>query len=152
MATPYSDVYDLFLQRIKDWRLDSFYNTDPTGFKTYLKGFLVLAVPYYEEVCQQSLARDDSAETFDEDLTDANKEILSMGMAIAWLEKSVQDVRQMELHIADKDFKTYSEAQNLRAKEERLEVLREQYSQRVTETAWYGYDMTNWLAGNFSGD
>ena len=149
MTTSYSLIYDLFLMQIKDWKLDTLYASSVTDFETYLQGFLVLAIPGFTEFCDQSLARDDGVGEFTEDLTDKNKIFLSQMMTERWLDKEVQDIRQVNLHVTDKDFKTYSEGQNLREKSNYLVLIREKISQSLVEYAWYGKDMTNWLAGTF---
>lgn len=151
MTTPYSDIYDLFLQQIKDWKLDALYTADPMDFEVYLEGFLVLSLPSFLEHCDQDLTRDDSTRIFTETLTDENKVILSMKMTEQWLMKEVQDIRQMNLHVTDKDFKTFSEAQNLREKSNYLITIRERISQAVTEYSWYNNDWTSWIAGEFLG-
>jgi len=149
MATTYAEIYDLFLIQIKDWKLVQLYATSPTDFATYLKGFLILAVPSFSDFCSQSLARNDTTVTFTETLTDVNKEILSLLMVEKWLEKEIQDIRQMALHVQDKDFKTYSEAQNLKEKSEYLSMTREKISQKITEQAWLNNNWESWHNGIF---
>lgn len=135
MATDYSDIYDLFLQRVKDWKLDALYTSDPTTFETYLEGFLVLSVPLFYE-SDQSLARDDTLKQFTEDLSDANKEILSMLMVLKWFEKETQNITQFTMALQDKDFKRYAEANNLKSKEEWMIFIEEQKDQRILEYSW----------------
>jgi len=151
VTTAYSSIYDLFLQQIKDWKLDALYSADPTEFEIYLEGFLILVLPAFAEHCDQDLSRDDDARLFTEDLTDENKSILAMMMTEQWLMKEVQDIRQMNLHIVDKDFKTFSEAQNLREKSNYLITIRERISQTINEYSWYNNDWTAWISGDFIG-
>jgi len=152
MTTDYSEVYDLFLQQIKDWKLDALYTADPSYFETYLQGFLVLAIPGFTEYSDQDLTRDDDTNKFTETLTDENKTILSLMMVEQWATKELQDIRQSNLHVQDKDFKTFSESQNLREKSNYLITLREKISQTITEYAWLNNDWTSWLSGEFSGE
>jgi len=150
MTTPYSSIYDLFLVQIKDWKLDALYNTSETEFETYLQGFLILGIPEFTEFCDQSLVRDDDAGTFTEDLTDKNLQMLSKYMIRAWLFKEIQDVRQIKLHVGDKDFRIASEANNLRAKESYMILTEENISQALIEYSWYGKDFTGWVDGIFA--
>lgn len=149
MTTAYADIYDLFLIQIKDWKIDALYASNVSDFSTYLKGFLVLTIPEFTVFSDQSLERDDSASTFDEDLTDKNKQMLASLMIQKWLEKEIQDIRQMNLHITGRDYKTYSEAQNLRGKSDYLILVREDNDQAISDYAWNGQDFTDWIAGDF---
>ena len=74
-----------------------------------------------------------------------------MMMAEKWMTKEVQDIRQLKLHVQDKDFKTFSESQNLREKSNYLITIRERISQTITEYAWFNNDWTSWFSGDFSG-
>ena len=64
--------------------------------------------------------------------------------------KEVQDVNQMNLHLQDRDFKVYSESQNLKEKSLHLDKTKEYNSQTMTV---YSYskstDWANWLSGTF---
>ena len=150
MTTPYSTVFDSFLMRIKDWKLDTLYNTSLEDFETYLQGFLVLTIPAFTEFCDQSLARNDSTSLFTEDLTDKNIQMLSDMMVEKFLKKEINDVRQMKLHVGDKDFRIASEANNLRSKESYLILKLEEISQSLIEYSWYGKDFTDWTNGVFA--
>jgi len=132
-----------------DWKLDNFYTADPTGFDEYLQGFLVLGIPTFETFCDQSLDRNDTTALFTEDLTDDNVNILSLTMLVAWMQKEKNDIRQMSLHISDKDFKTYSEANNLRAKNENYIIAKEELSQLIIDYTWQRADFTSWVSGDF---
>lgn len=150
MTTPYSDVFDLSMVQIKDWKLDALYDTSVSSFETYLQGFLVLSIPEFDEFCDQSLSRDDSAKTFDEDLTDKNKIMLSNILIKHWFKKEIQDIRQIKLHVGDRDFRIASEANNLRAKESYLVLKIEEISHDLIEYDWYGKDFTDWVNGTFA--
>ena len=150
MGTEFSDVFDLFMVQIKDWRLQSLYESSVLDFEMYLTGFLVLSIPKFEETCTQSLLFNKTEKKFDEDLTISNQTILAGLMVERWMEKEVQDINQMSLHLQDRDFKVYSESQNLKEKSFHLDKLREVNSQAITS---YSYSKTanwaNWISGSF---
>ncbi len=155
MPTAYSDINDLFLQQVNDYRLTSLYNSDilndTTNLDTYLMGFMVLAIPEFSGCTQDLSLRDDTSTfTFTETLTDENKKMLSRLMLKVWLGKEVRDVLQMRSKIQT-DFKTYSEAQNLREKQNSLNILREELSQELIDYYYKNNDWSDWYAGNFSG-
>ncbi len=150
MGSKFSEIFDLFMVQVKDWRLQSLYESSTLDFEVYLSGFLMLSIPQFEEVCNQSLAHNEESKEFTEVLTLDNKTILSKLMVEKWLEKEVQDVNQMNLHLQDRDFKVYSESQNLKEKSLHLDKTKEYNSQTMTV---YSYskstDWANWLSGTF---
>lgn len=150
MGTEFSDIFDLFMVQIKDWRLQSLYESSVLDFEVYLSGFLKLSIPQFEDVCNQSLAYDNTTKTFTETLANNNQVILAKLMVEKWLEKEVQDVNQMNLHLQDRDFKVYSESQNLKEKSLHLDKTKEYNSQAITS---YSYskstDWADWYVGTF---
>lgn len=149
MTTPYSDIFDLALMQIKDWKLDALYEVSVESFKTYLQGFLVLSIPEFETYSDQSLERDDESKTFSEDLTDKNKVMLSNILIVHWFEREINDIKQFKLHFGTKDFRILSEANNLRAKESYLVLKKEEINQDILDYAWHGQDFTDWIAYDF---
>lgn len=150
MGSSFSEIFDLFMVQIKDWRLQSLYESSQLDFEVYLSGFLVLSIPQFSLVCNQDLSYSEESKSFTSDLTLDNKVILSKLMVEKWLEKEVQDVNQMNLHLQDRDFKVYSESQNLREKSLHLDKTKEYNSQAMTV---YSYakstDWANWFSGTF---
>jgi hypothetical protein len=128
-GTEFAQVLDSFMQRVQDYKLVILYNTSVTDFQTYCESFLLDAVEEFSPICDQSLAN--SSSTFTETLTQKNIRILSMLMTRYWLQKEVNDVRQMSLHLQDKDFRTFSEANHLREKQAKYNSLREELSQEL---------------------
>jgi len=148
MTTSYSDVYDLFTVKIQDWKLEKLYAIDPDSFETVLHGYMVVSIPQFRN-CDQSLARNDSMGVFIETLTEKNKNMLASIMVEKWLEKEVNDIRQMRLHVQD-DFKTYSEAQNLKEKAFHWSQVIELNSQALVDYSLDNNNMwSDWIAGNF---
>ena len=153
MTTDYSDVYDLFITSVKDWKLDALYESSPVDFETYLQRFLIDAVASFEDVCNQSLEKDDANSLFTDDLTQRNQLLLADLMIEEWLNKEIKDIKQFNLHVLDRgDFKLYSEAQNLKAKEASLSEVRETNSQKISDYMWrsddYSY-LDSWIGGSF---
>lgn len=150
MATPYTDVYDLFMQQIKDYSLVDLYNLSDTDFETYLQGFLVLAINDFVHICSQDLTdRNDTTGTFNIDLAEEHQVLLSKFMTKHWLGKEVRDVLQMNLNLTDRDFKHYSEAQNLKAKQDFLMMVTEECSQSLVDYGFRGVDWSSWASGEF---
>ena len=149
MATTYSEIYDLALITIRDYKLDELYDLNPTDFETYLKGFLIRAIPKFTN-CQQDLDdRDDVADTFNITLTTKEQDILASLLINQWLNKEIQDVTQFNLHLNDTDFKHYAEGQNLKEKQNKFDENREIVNQDMVDYGLKNVDWTSWANGNF---
>jgi hypothetical protein len=117
------------MMNITDFRLVTLYNTSVSDFETYLQVWLLNAVEEFSPICDQNLAY--SGSNFTLTLTQKNIRLLALLMTRYWLKKEVDDVRQMQLHLIDKDYKVYSESQNMREKQAKYNSLREELSQEL---------------------
>lgn len=138
MSTPFTDIYDLFMGSITDHSLITLFNTSETDFNTYLEMWLVPSIGEFA-TCDQSLAY--SSSSFTETLTQKNQNILMLLMKKRWLEKNVDNILQMDNFVQGGDYKTFSAAQNMKAKQDRLIQLKEEVSQKLVE---YGLGVTDW--------
>lgn len=150
MTTPLSDVYDLFMQIVTDYRLIDLYSSSEEDFEVYLQAWLNFAINDFYS-CDQDLTYDESTNCFDESLSSQNKVVLAHLMAKWWLQKVVSDVTQMNLHITDRDFKMASEAQNLREKASYLNSMKETCSQLLNDYYYQRVDWDSWLNQDFAG-
>ena len=55
----------------------------------------------------------------------------------------------MNLHVTDRDFRVYSESQNMREKQNRLILDLEDLSQLLVDYGLVNTDWSAWLNGNF---
>lgn len=146
--TPLSEIYDLFLMQVTDYRLTALWDISPEELENYLEGFLVMAIADFM-YCKEDLSFDSAAKKFDNELSLEVKVILSTLMRKAWLQKLVNDITQMNLHITDRDFKTASEAMNLREKSTHLNHVKEECSQLLSDYEYKHNDWDSWFAQNF---
>lgn len=140
-GTPFTSVYDLFMQLQNDYRLVALYQASETNFNIYLESWLLFAINKFS-VCNQSLAF--SSQTFTETLTQENILMLAQLMVEFWLLKEINDITQMNLHVQDNDFKTFAESQNLKEKRDLLNVTRENLSQLLIDYSYKNNDWANW--------
>jgi hypothetical protein len=141
MANTYvSEVYDLFMQLVNDYRLIDLFNTSEPDFENYLQAWLEYSIAEFS-ICDQALDYDEETGLFTVILTRENKIILATLMMKYWLQKNVNDITQMNLHVTDRDFKVASESMNLREKASYLNVIKEQCSQLLQD---YGYKRVTW--------
>lgn len=151
MATPYSDVFDQFYMFLKDYRLKILMDSSIENFENYLIGWLKPAiVEFTRNHCVQDLSqRDDTARTFNIDLTDETLVILARLMVRYWFEKEVHDVEQFRLVVQDRDFKRVSENMALQSKQATLDKIKEDIYQDLTVYGYNHLDWSKWYAGNF---
>jgi hypothetical protein len=140
MATSFSTIYDQFMMFVTDYKLINLYNSSVPNFETYLQGFLIPAITDFKN-CDQSLSY--ATSSFTETLTEKNVKILALLMKRYWLTKEIDDIKQMNLHVTDKDFKIFAESNNMLAKQKRLVLEQEELSQVLVD---YGLDVVDWSA------
>jgi hypothetical protein len=156
MPTLFEDIYDLFLISVRDFKLDklSQYSeqNSTNDFETYLQGFLLRSCHHFTN-CTKDLTDYVLTPTaqFNQTLSLREQNILADLMVIAWFDKELNDVSQFSLHLSNSDFKTYSEAQNLKEKSERADRLREKISQDMVDYGLLNVDWNSWASGNFYG-
>jgi len=151
MATTYDEIYDLALVSIRDYKLDELFNISEPDFKTYLKGFLIRAIPKFTNSRQDLDDRDDVLDTFNITLTTKEQDILATLLTNQWLEKEIKDVTQFNLHLNDTDFKHYAESKNLQEKQNLHDKTRERVNQDMTDYGLKQIDWQAWANGNFFG-
>jgi hypothetical protein len=143
-GTTFSQIFDMFMMTVKDSRLVDLYNQSTTNFETYLTPWLNSSIAEFYN-CDQSLAN--SSSTFTETLTQKNIDMLVSLMKKHWFEREIDDVNQMKLHLQNnKEFKSYSEAQNLDAKLRRYREMKEEISQNLVNYSLANDEMwTDWV-------
>lgn len=150
MATTLAEIYDIFMMQVTDYRLTALFNTSETDFENFLQAWLDHAIVDFS-ICDQDLDFDDDTKLFPVVLTRKNKIVLATLMKKWWMEKNVNDVTQMNLHITDRDFKVASEAQNLREKMAALNSTRETCSQMLVDYGYSNVAWADWYAGDTAG-
>jgi len=143
MGTSYSNIFERFSMKVQDYNLDKLFLSSVSNWENYILGFLKSAIPRFSK-CQQDLTdRTDSSKTFNITLSEIEEEILSLLMVAEWMEKEVRDIKNIRLALNDTGaMKRYSEAQNLREKENSLSNLRERADKLIVEYSFNEYDFT----------
>lgn len=149
--TTLSEIYDIFMVAISDYRLIDLFNSSQEDFENYLQPWLESAITDFENICDQNLNFDNGTKEFPVILTRVNKILLSKLMVKYWLQKEVNDVTQFNLHVTDRDFKVASEAQNLREKASYLNIVKEDCSQLLQDYGYKRVDWNSWINQNFLG-
>ena len=150
MTTHAREIYDLFLQQVSDYRLEVLFETSEEDFENFLEAWLIFS---YSEFSNLDIDFDFDTDTgvFSRKLNLQEKSILATLMMRYWLQKLVNDVTQINLHIADRDFRVASEAMNLREKTVYLNTVKEQCSQMLSDYSYRKNDWESWNNQNFGG-
>jgi|WetSurMetagenome_2_1015567.scaffolds.fasta_scaffold10985_4 hypothetical protein len=150
MGTESSEIFDLFMLLQTDYRLNSIYtNSGSSLFGDYLQPWLLFAINDFDGICRESLNYDVTTQIFTNTLSQQTKLILAQLLVRYWIQKEVQDIVQMRLHIQDKDFKTFAEANNLKEKQNLYNQKREELSQILTNYELKNTDWIDWKLQNF---
>jgi hypothetical protein len=149
MPTSASDIYDLFMAQIKDYKLTALYQDSEEDFLTYMQGFLIPSLAEFSAYTTSDLTFDTVTGEIAGVLTNVEQNILAKMMHKFWLTKETHDIMQMNLHVQDRDFKVFAEANNLSAKENALVNLKEEVSQMVVDYGYKSNDWTSWFNGVF---
>jgi len=150
MGTTLTQVMDIFLSSIADYKLDTIYNASGSQvLNQYCEPWVLKAIMDFSPYCNQDLAYtvvSGSADgEFAQDLTMENQILLSMHLELYWLEKGIQDQRTLANTFGDRDFKPFSPAQNIRERTAYLNVKKEHLSQRLISYSYaHNVDWSSW--------
>jgi hypothetical protein len=152
MSTDVNNIFDLFSTLQDDWRLTTLFVTSGSdAYATYLTPWLMFSCDDFSPICDQSLIFSSGSTSFVTDLTQENQNILAQLMTKYWLQKEVQNILQMSNSIQDRDFKTYSQAQNLSAKKDLYNAKLEELDRLLGRYEQRRINWANWKNQNFDG-
>lgn len=155
--TTFNNVIDraMFLQQ--DYRLDKLYVNDNASFTMFITQFLLNSIDTFDGVLDSLSYHNEQVEqseelvdiyVFDRDLTSKEIYILALGISIEWMSNNLLDITQMNLHLSTRDFKAFSEANNLQRKSEVLNTMRENYYKNITDYQLNNISSLPFFGGN----
>lgn len=136
--TSYFEIVELVLSLTKSYEIDGIFD------KYGEDGLLQLLLPYFKFASGElensdsgiDTSRDDGMSQFNTKLSDGEQLIFCKYILIGYLTKDKNDILQMRLHLQDGDFKTFAEANNLSAKTNSLEILKEEVGWNVKKAEY----------------
>ena len=136
--TNFKVVYDRAMGRLRDYRLDNLFIKDEDAFYGFMRQKLYESIDTFNGCLSDLTYHSETVGAvtewyFDSTLTTKETSILAYGLIIAWMEQNMLDITQMNLHLSTKDFKNFSESQNLKQKSETLDKMREDMAREITE-------------------
>ena len=151
--TTFNNVIDraMFLQQ--DYRLDKLYVNDNKSFTMFITQFLLNSIDTFDGVLDSlsyhsEVIDDNTIYIFDRELTSKEIYILALGISIEWMSNNLLDITQMNLHLSTRDFKAFSEANNLQRKSEVLNTMRENYYKNITDYQLNNISSLPFFGGN----
>lgn len=112
MATPYSDIYNIFLDKVTDYDIAKLFETDA---EEILRRLLKTACRQFHDVCREDLYKlNEIDESFEETLSVDSQEILAELMVVEWLKPRLYKSEFFENALGTKDFSTFSPANLLK--------------------------------------
>ncbi len=111
MSTPFSNIFDRFLTKITD---HSYSNLTELELEDILVKFLKTSSIKFGK-CKKDLSdRDDDLKQFNENLSEIEEEIISIGMVVEYLNGHLVNLELLKQAMGSKDFKMYSQAEHLK--------------------------------------
>jgi hypothetical protein len=143
MGTPYSTIFDAYFTKVKD----DFYDTlDKIELEIELIQIMKAALPRFLYPKVDLEDRDDVTQVFNEDLTNAEVQIIATLMNQVWVEKQISDIEITRQVFKDHDFQLTSQASHLRS----LLVLQSTLESQVTRMM-HNYSKVKNREPDFSG-
>lgn len=115
-----------------------------------IEGFMIRGLPNFTN-CKKDLSnRDDNARVFNIGLTDLEKSIIADWTVLTWLDKEINDVRQITGMIQNKvEANRYSEANLLKEKTNHKVQLQEDVNKKQTEYDFLNIPWKDWMNGDY---
>lgn len=134
MATPFSVLYQKFLNKITDYDLNSL---PQVNLESIMFGFLESSIPRFRK-CKNNLNDyDKTLQQFNSDLSIDEIEIMANWMKYQWLDQQVMRIELLKQSLSSKDFSMYSQANHL----DKVTLLKEQiYVETNQMIVDYSYD------------
>lgn len=142
MGTLFEEIYDYSLSVINDYKLNELAKKDYEAFLLYWETILINVIPEFDG-CLKSLeyeyveiqVNEDKKRipVFIETLENKEKSILGKLMVICWFTGKIQDVTQFQGSLSTREFKKFSEANNLKQKSVYLDGLITKCEQEITD-------------------
>lgn len=138
MATPYSKVRLKFLEKISDFNISEFIDSEKDAI---IDGYMISSCSHFDK-CKVDLSdRDDALEEFNGNLTDKIIEIIVEGMIVEWLKPKVLHTDNLSNFLNGKDLSLASAPSAiLKEVKDTLKMSREEFKRLIKE---YSYNSSN---------
>ena len=147
--TSAEEIYKMFLFAAQDPKIKNIFESNPEIGEDMLQHFLMTAISKFYNCIKPIMEFNTETNEFPCILDLREKNILKDWMVIAWLDFVTNDVLQINWTLNDLDFKHTSEGQNLTAKSNYSDKLREKVVQDMVDYGYKNAPFKEWAVGNY---
>ena len=141
MATPYSDVHQVFISKITAYSLLNYTYVER---EELLLPYLKSACSKFKNVCKIDISdRDDDLQQFNQDLDEDVIEILAIGEAYYWLSPKVLNEENLYNMMGTKDYSIHSPANLLKELRLLRDELKKEFKQEIINYSYINSDLSN---------
>jgi len=140
MATPYSAVVNIFINKISDYDLPKFSDIER---EEILNSYLVSSCAKFFRVCKVDLTdRDENLKQFNQTIDDEVIDILSELMIVEWLKPKLASSEKLKNCLNTKDYSMYSPANLLKETRETFELCKKESKKLINNYSFANADFT----------
>lgn len=149
-VTTFEELYELFLSKVQDYRLRNAFLSDVNIATAMCYKYLIQAISKFTS-CRNDIQHPNTElAQFNCTLSVDEKNILTDLMVESWIDRNIQDLTQININLNDSTFKHASEANNLNAKMELRDRLREIVHQSMWMYDFNNTDFNTWVSGEYN--
>lgn len=138
MATPFSDIYNVFLSKVNDYEILKY---DDSVKESIIERYLVSAQVEFQATCLIDLTdKDNVLKQYNQTLDDEIVEILSTGMVYYWCQKYVNSTDNLRNVLNTSDFSQFSPANLLNSMMELKNSSYKDFKRKIND---YSYTHAN---------
>lgn len=142
MATPFSEVFDVFISNITDYSLASL---DESDYTEELRQWLLASIPMFPNPKSELTNYDLINNSFNIDLVFEEKQILGKMMVLQYMNTYLFREEYLKQSLNSKDYNTYSPANQLKSLREIKEHINSEINTLISRYSWNIKNLKNWL-------
>lgn len=141
MATPYSKIYEAATFKFMDY---DFLKLNEDERSEILKRYLKSSVSDFIDICKTDLSLySELTDSFDEDLSEGEIEILASGIAYYWVKARTLNIELLRNELSTKDWTYFSPANLAREVNALRESYKKEYYQAIKLYSYRNGDIQN---------
>ncbi|MBQ0111624.1 MAG: hypothetical protein KBT03_00675 [Bacteroidales bacterium] len=144
MGTSFNEISDLAYSTLFiNYKLDNLLKADEKVFYKFLSGMVLNSASMFngaldnlafheEKIFNKDTFEEDTVYVFDRELSGKEKYILALGVSISLYKRELDDVVVYRGKVTTKEFRDISNSSMLKARQERLGAMQEEFDQEIT--------------------
>lgn len=145
MATPFSEIYQIFESNITDYSLATM--DDEVAEENYQQ-WLMASIPYFSNAYSDIEDYDVTFAHFNQDLSNTEKQILAKLMLMNYLNTQIFREETLKQSLNSKDYRTYSPAKHLETLQKIQKELRIEIDSLISKYSYNTKQLKKWFGKN----